>query len=209
MAYEDISLYEDMREDLANLGLASSSPTGFEIWISNLHTLNSANIEPVGQWVGLPIDEAEMDDLLDVLGDDGSEYYIADASAPHEGLSDELAKMTPEAANRIAQMYAELDGEQQTTFGVAMGIVDFSNGYAPEVVMGWIEDGLMYIISEDELAYYIEEWLDIYWTPEDWKSMVVNQYDYDALLLELANRQDGFGNYRISGGRYIIYPFSW
>ena len=85
--------YEEMRQDLADLRLSPSNPSGFGIWICNLYTLNSSDVEPVAAWVGLPIDESDMDELLDVLSGDGGDYYIADTRAPTSGLADQIANM--------------------------------------------------------------------------------------------------------------------
>ena len=113
----------------------------------------------------MPIDESDMQELLDVLQDDGSEYIIATADAPTSGLADEIARMTPEEANQIASQYADFSGQQQEAFAVAMGIPDFgSNNYPLEKIVQWIEDGSMFIITEDEMPFYIEEWLDRFFT---------------------------------------------
>lgn len=207
-SYSSDEQYEDMRQNLADLKLPTNSADGFSMWIGNLHTLNSSTINPVGQWVGLPLDEAELDELLDVIQDDGSEYIVADVNAP-EGMSEQLNRLTPQEINEIAWAYSDFDAQQQKVFGYAMSVPDFSSSNYPlETVMQWIEDYLMYVIPESDLAFYIKDWLDIYWTPDDWKQMVINGRDYDGLLLELENRQDGFGNMRF-GSDILIYPFDW
>lgn len=193
--------YDEIQEAVDALNIPTTSPVGMEIWVGNLGALNDGR--QVGQWVGLPIDEAEMDAFIDAVTLDGTEYILADATAPTSNLSSMMADMTPQDANAVAIAYNELPEQDKEAFLVAMGIPDFQY-YRLEEILEWIEGGEMYLI--DDLYDYLEEWLPVYFTQDELVGLVMNQTSYEGIMLLMYNDKQIFNYYEVGAGRYLIFP---
>jgi len=200
--------YEEMRQDLADLRLSPSNPSGFGIWICNLYTLNSSDVEPVAAWVGLPIDESDMDELLDVLSGDGGDYYIADTRAPTSGLADQIANMHPRRANELAQMHESLSSDERDTFAAAMSIVDFGpSNYPTAEVLQKVQSGQIKLIDKNDMDIYLDRWLLKYFSPTEWREMIINHTGEEGILLILENRRDGFTSFDM-GGSWLVSSYT-
>lgn len=197
--------YEKMRTDLAKLKLPQKNASGFAVWVGNTYTMNSSSINPVAQWVGLPLDAAKLEKLTDILTDNGSEEYtIADVSVPSQNMHSTFADMSLEDANYFADQYVELSPQDKITLAAVMASPDLANNYDIDRLVEAVGDGEIYTV--DDIGAFIEENLQFF-DKETLIEFIVGQANYDHILFVMSNDNKMFNYENLGADKLLIYPF--
>lgn len=146
-----------------------------KVWVGNLGKYNEGEL--VGKWVTLPIDEDDLEKVLESIGIDNEEYeetFIADYDLPFD--SSEFGEYTSiEELNEIAERYNNLSSDEQEIFN------EISTEFQLDEVFNIIESEnyVSHPNCDDmtDIAYeYIEETGMLNDVPET----VARYFDYEA-----------------------------
>ena len=89
-----------------------------KVWVGNLGKYNEGDL--VGRWIELPIDDEDLEKVLESIGIDNEEYeetFIADYDVPFN--SSNLGEYTPiEELNEIAERYEDLSEYEKEVFDI-------------------------------------------------------------------------------------------
>ena len=128
-----------------------------KVWVGNLGKYNEGDL--VGRWIELPIDEDDLEKVLESIGIDNEEYeeiFIADYDVPFD--SKDLGEYTPlETLNEIAERYEDFSDDEKEVFNEIS-----SETSSLDEAFAIVENG-NYIIYADcnsmtDLAYrYVED----------------------------------------------------
>lgn len=146
-----------------------------KVWVGNLGKYNEGNL--VGRWIKLPIDEDDLEKVLESIGIDNEEYeeiFIADYDLPFD--SKELGEYTSiERLNEIAERYNDLKEDEKEVFN------EISSDFKLNEAFDIVEDGDYMIYSDcddmgDVAMQYVEETGLLDNVPGD----LVDYFDYQS-----------------------------
>ena len=147
--------------------------TILSIFITNLGKYNEGEL--IGEWVDLPCDESELDEVLERIGIDGEQYeefFITDFESDYGLTAGEYDNI--HNLNEQAQQLADLD---EWELDIVSALLD--NGYSLENALDKYEDVIVYSDCHDmaDVAYqYIEETGMLDSVPDN----IRNYFDYEA-----------------------------
>lgn len=146
-----------------------------KVWVGNLGKYNEGNL--VGRWIELPIDEDDLEKVLESIGIDNEEYeeiFIADYDIPFDAK--ELGEYTSiERLNEIAERYNDLEEYEKEVFN------EISTDFKLDEAFDIVEDGDYMIYSNcddmgDVAMQYVEETGLLNNVPGD----LVDYFDYQS-----------------------------
>lgn len=146
-----------------------------KVWVGNLGKYNEGNL--VGRWIELPIDEDDLEKVLESIGIDNEEYeeiFIADYDIHFD--SKELGEYTSiERLNEIAERYNDLEEYEKEVFN------EISTDFKLDEAFDIVEDGDYMIYSNcddmgDVAMQYVEETGLLNNVPGD----LVDYFDYQS-----------------------------
>ena len=149
-------------------------------WVGNLGKYNEGDL--VGRWIELPIDEDDLEKVLESIGIDNEEYeeiFIADYDVPFD--SKELGEYTSiERLNEIAERYDCLRNDEKEVFN------EISDDFKLDEAFDIVENGDYMIYfncddMEDVAMQYIDETGLLDNVPGD----LANYFDYKAYGREM------------------------
>ena len=147
--------------------------TILSIFITNLGKYNEGEL--IGEWVDLPCDESELDEVLERIGIDGEQYeefFITDFESDYGLTAGEYDNIHD--LNEQAQQLADLD---EWELDIISALLD--NGYSLENALDKYEDVIVYSDCHDmtDVAYqYIEETGMLDSVPDN----IARYFDYEA-----------------------------
>lgn len=153
-----------------------------KVWVGNLGKYNEGNL--VGRWIELPIDEDDLEKVLESIGIDNEEYeeiFIADYDLPFD--SQELGEYTSiERLNEIAERYEDLSEYEKEVFN------EISSDFNLDEAFDIVEDGDYMIYSDcddmgDVAMQYVEETGLLDNVPGD----LVDYFDYQSYGRDMEN----------------------
>lgn len=124
-----------------------------KVWIGNLEKYNEGDL--VGRWIELPINEDDLEKVLESIGVDNEEIFIADYDLPFD--SKELGEYTPiERLNEIVERYNDLEEGDKYIFNIITDGLSLDKAF--DVVKN--DDYVTYLNCDDmtDVAHeYVEE----------------------------------------------------
>ena len=146
-----------------------------KVWVGNLGKYNEGDL--VGRWIELPIDEDDLEKVLESIGIDNEEYeeiFIADYDVPFN--SKDLGEYTPlETLNEIAERYEDFSEYEKEIFN------EISSDFKLDEAFDIVKDGDYMIYSDcddmgDVAMQYVEETGLLDNVPSD----LVDYFDYQS-----------------------------
>lgn len=146
-----------------------------KVWVGNLGKYNEGNL--VGRWIELPIDEDDLEKVLESIGIDNEDFFIlfiADYDIHFD--SKELGEYTSiERLNEIAERYNDLEEYEKEVFN------EISTDFKLDEAFDIVEDGDYMIYSNcddmgDVAMQYVEETGLLNNVPGD----LVDYFDYQS-----------------------------
>ena len=147
--------------------------TILSIFITNLGKYNEGEL--IGEWVDLPCDESEFDEVLERIGIDGEQYeefFITDFESDYgltAGEYDDIYDLNEQAK--------QLDDLDEWELDIVSALLD--NGYSLNDALDKYDDVMVYSDCYDmtDVAYqYIEETGMLDGVPEN----IARYFDYEA-----------------------------
>ena len=157
-----------------------TATTLLKVFITNLGKYNEGEL--IGEWVSLPVDESELEEVLERIGinEEYEEYFITDYETEFDGLKvDEYSNI--EELNELAEQLESLDEYDIEKVGA---IVEAYGADIKDAIEN-IDDYTYYSgMSLEDVAYEIVE--ECYELPE----IAQRYFDYEAFARDL-----GFDGY--------------
>lgn len=157
-----------------------TATTLLKVFITNLGKYNEGEL--IGEWVSLPVDESELEEVLERIGinEEYEEYFITDFETEIDGLNvDEYSNI--EELNELAEQLESLDEYDLEKVGA---IIE-THGIDLKEAIENIDDYTYYSgMSLEDVAYEIVE--ECYELPE----IAQRYFDYEAFARDL-----GFDGY--------------
>lgn len=146
-----------------------------KVWVGNLGKYNEGNL--VGKWIELPIDEDDLEKVLESIGIDNEEYeeiFIADYDIPFD--SKELGEYTSiERLNEIAERYNDLEEYEKEVFN------EISADFKLDEAFDIVEDGDYMIYSNcDDMTDVAYEYVEETGLLDDVPETVAQYFDYES-----------------------------
>lgn len=157
-----------------------TATTLLKVFITNLGKYNEGEL--IGEWVSLPVDESELEEVLERIGinEEYEEYFITDFETEIDGLNvDEYSNI--EELNELAEQLESLDEYDLEKVGA------IAEAYGAELqeAIDNIDDYTYYSGKTlEEVAYEIVE--ECYDLPE----FAQRYFDYEAFARDLG--YDGY-----------------
>ena len=146
-----------------------------KVWVGNLGKYNEGNL--VGRWIELPIDEDDLEKVLESIGIDNEEYeeiFIADYDLPFD--SSEFGEYTSiERLNDIAERYDCLSDDEKEVFNEISD--EFKLDEAFDIIEN--EDYVIYYDC-DNMGDVAEQYIDDIGLLSDVPSDLVGYFDYQS-----------------------------
>ncbi len=157
-----------------------TATTLLKVFITNLGKYNEGEL--IGEWVSLPVDENELEEVLECIGinEEYEEYFITDFETEIDGLNvDEYSNI--EELNELAAQLESLDEYDIEKVGA---IIE-AHGIDLKEAIENIDDYTYYSgMSLEDVAYEIVE--ECYELPE----IAQRYFDYEAFARDLG--YDGY-----------------
>lgn len=157
-----------------------TTTTILKVFITNLGKYNEGEL--IGEWVSLPVDENELEEVLERIGinEQYEEYFITDFETEIDGLNvDEYSNISE--LNELAEQLESLDEYDLEKVGA---IIEAYGAELQEAIEN-IDDYTYYSgMSLEDVAYEIVE--ECYELPE----IAQRYFDYEAFARDLG--YDGY-----------------